>query len=30
VAFGPNTERLLAAKRPFDLDGVFFAIPLPL
>ncbi|MBO3677204.1 FAD-binding oxidoreductase [Streptomyces sp. NEAU-YJ-81] len=28
-AYGPNTERLLAAKHRFDPDGVFRAIPLP-
>ncbi len=30
MAFGPNTERLLAAKHKFDPDRVFSAIPLPL
>ncbi|GAA5188368.1 FAD-dependent oxidoreductase [Rugosimonospora acidiphila] len=28
-AYGPNTERLLAAKSRFDPDGVFSATPLP-
>jgi hypothetical protein len=28
-AYGPNVVRLLAAKRRFDPDGAFSAIPLP-